>query len=392
MKKLFTLFLIISFNAVSQEAVHKTYLYLINNNGFVGRIESVPEEGKISFSIDNGGTRTYQKEKVLLAFNDFGRYLVISSLPDAPDAAKIIIDKFYNERSALPPYDIIFKAVPFEIIPCKINYIRDAVNYATLDGKSTGSINKDNVLAIVNRDGSHEIVKDVSEVAPILATNIDGFRSTIDNRKASPPPSGPKTLDRKTVTDNKPVPTPPVIVPAPINNSKTTADKKPKLTTEEKDFYSKQSIDNIVEFKDFLNVIGDKKKSDIEKREAVKSAIALFSQGATIEVTSKNRPGSRKLSVEEYLKRLGNLSYTSIDIEYANLKFVSELSQANDGNYYGLVRGEQSFVGYGKDGKPLYSDVVPKNYKVKLQSESITNSGESKAGWKVLLGDVSVSE
>lgn len=390
MKKLFTLFLIISFNAVSQEAVHKTYLYLINNNGFVGRIENVPEEGKISFSIDGGGTRTFQREKVLLAFNDFGRYLVISSLPESPDAAKTIIDKFYNERSALPPYDIIFKAVPFEIIPCKINYIRDAVNYAALDGKSTGSINKDNVLAIVNRDGSHEIVKDISEVAPILATNIDSFRSTIDNRKTSPPPSGPKPLDRKNVTDNKPVP--PVIVPTPIHDSKNAADKKPKLTTEEKDFYSKQSIDNIVDFKDFLNVIGDKKKSDIEKREAVKSAVALFSPGATIEVTSKNRSGSRKFSVEEYLKRLGNLSYSSIDIELANLKFVSEFSQANDGNYYGLVRGEQTFVGYGKDGKPLYTDVVPKNYKVKLESQALTNSGESKAGWKVLLGDVSVSE
>lgn len=399
MKKIFTLFIffISLVELFGQEEGRKTYLYLGNNTGFIGKIESVPEAGKISFSINNGGTRTYQKERVLVVFNDYGRYLVIASLPDSPESAQAIIDNFYNKPVPLPENDVIFKAVPFEVIPCIITYNGDAVNYRTLEG-NPASINKDNVLAIVKKDGTHEITKEVSEVAPILDANIAKFKTSIEKPEVKPiQPSKPKPVkpEQKPETkpeqkvENKPVTVANEVKPLPV----TDVSSKPKLTQDEKVKYSKQSVDNILTFKDYLNVIGDRGKSATEKREAIKAALELFSPGATVEVTNKNRPGSRKLPVETYLRNLSNLNYSSIQIEYANLKFVSEFSQADDGNYYGLVRGEQSFIGFGPDGKtPLYSDVVDKNYKVKLESFKKVESGISEVKWKILLGDVSVSQ
>ncbi|WP_337040346.1 hypothetical protein [Emticicia sp. 17c] len=384
MKRFLQLFIcwMIAYGAFAQDSKRKTYLYLNNGAGFVGKIEKVPEEGKISFSIDNGGTRTYQKSKVVAAFNEFGRYLVISSLPDSPDAAKVIIDKFYNTQSSMPEHDVIFRAVPFDIIPCTIMYNKESINYQNLKGERS-SINKDNVLVVVHRDGSHEIIGSIEEVAPILETNSDKFNSIVNKTTNTHTPINPKPIVKPNI---KPKPDS-LKIPVAKTNGKAT-----KLSSEEKETYAKQSIDYVVKFKDYLEVIGNKNKSSDERNKAIKEALELFTPGATIEITSKTRGTTATKTVEKYLKDLKNLSYSTIDIEYANLRFVSELSQASDGNYYGLVRGEQSFVGFGANGKALYSDVVDKNYKVKLESFTSNASGESKVGWKVLLGDVTVSQ
>ena len=73
------------------------------------------------------------------------------------------------------------------------------------------------------------------------------------------------------------------------------------------------------------------------------------------------------------------------------MRFISELNQAPDGNYYGIVRGEQTFKGI-VNGVVKYGDVVDKNYRIKVESLNNIESGKKKVIWKVLLGDVSVSQ
>jgi hypothetical protein len=284
----------------------------------------------------------------------------------------------------LPVNDIIFKAIPFDIIPCSISYTNEAINFRNIDSTSA-SINKENILAIVRRNGTHEIIRDITEVAPILNSNQEDFERLISKQNDLSINQNPNTPK-------------PIVQPVPNNQTieeklePKTIVNKPKLTTDEKTKYSKQSVDNILVFKDYLGIIGDKRRSLVEKQEASKSALALFSPGATIEVSSKNKPGTRRLPVETYLRNLSNLNYTSIQIEYANLKFISELSQANDGSYYGIVSGEQTFVGFDEKGNQMYSDVVDKNYKIKVESYKAVQSGVAETKWKVLLGDVSLSQ
>lgn len=385
MKKISTLLLfsLSFFTVIAQEANKTVYIYLSNGTPISGgRLVSANDE-TIEFSYDNG-SKTYQRARVLIAFNESGHYLVVDNISRDTERAKSEIIDFYNSQTAPLANDIIFKAVPFEIIPCSISYNKDAVNYKTLDGNSA-TINKDNVLAIINRNGSHEIIKDIAEVAPILGSNLDKFKQAVTTTTPAKPEPKPEpaplvvTPPQPVVPDTKPLPV--------IDIS-----AKPKLTDDEKKEYSNQSTDNILTFKDYLNRIGDKRRSPSEKRQDIVDALELFSPGATIEVTSKNKPGSRKIPVEKYLNNLSNLNYSSVQIEYANLRFVSELNQAPDGNYYGIVRGEQTFKGMDANGKPTYWDVVDKNYKIKVESYNNIVSGKKEVKWKVLLGDVSVSQ
>jgi hypothetical protein len=390
MRRNFILFIftLVTSTVFAQETLKKSHVYLQTGSSFPGVIESLPEAGKIKCNTEDGGIRTYQRDRFILAFNNFGRFLIVESIPNTPDAAQNVISNFYKNTS-LPENDIIFKAMPFEIIPCTISYNQEAINYKTLDGKSA-SINRENVLVVIRKDGSHEVVRDASEVTPILADNLEKFNSLLIKSEPKPePPIKQEVISKPEPTVKVEDPKPPIKVePLPYKDTST----KPKLTSAEKEYYSKQSIDNIITFKDYLNIIGNNEKSLGEKKAAIKLALDLFSPGAMIEVTSKNRPGVRRLPVEVYLKNLSGLSYRSINIEYANLKFISELSQADDGNYYGLVRGEQTFMGYGGNGKPLYSDVVEKNYKVKVESQLKEVDTIKQVKWKVLLGDVSVNQ
>lgn len=448
-KTLLTLLLLFSLSLNSWSQTEKgpnTCLYLNSGAKITGKVLSVSDDGKIikiSYDLQGNIVKIVQREKVLLAFNERGNYLVISNLSDSSGESAKQLSDFYNENSSKrPDYDIIFKAVPFDIIPCNIIYSGEAINYK-LSNSNVGSINKENVLAIIYKDGSHELVRDIAEITPILRYNSVKFESSryyveppkiVEEPKPSIAKTAPIEPEPERVIERKKVIEPEAVEDKYTNtNNKTTRNTEeetivirkkikreeaqdqetdepkiayeeiqdepeedlepmPTLTEVEKKQYQKKSIERVEEFKDYLNVIGDKSRSLYEKAEARKNALKLFTPGAFIEVTSKNRPGSRRIPVEVYLRNLSNLNYSSIDIEYANLKFVRNFVQQADGNYYGVVSGEQSFKGYRADGKAQYSDVVRKNYRVKLEAYQKYVDGEEQTKWKVLFGDVSVSQ
>ena len=87
------------------------------------------------------------------------------------------------------------------------------------------------------------------------------------------------------------------------------------------------------------------------------------------------------------------LPYSSSKVEWSEIQYISELKQANDGNYYGTITGQQTFMGYGGRGGQdvIYSDVTQKNVKVKLQSYQKVIDGQNQANWEVLLGNIGVA-
>jgi hypothetical protein len=112
--------------------------------------------------------------------------------------------------------------------------------------------------------------------------------------------------------------------------------------------------------------------------------------GATMEVTSKSQPGSRRYPIATYLNRLKLLPYSSTKIEWTEVDFIKELTQAADGNYYGIINGEQRFTGYGTNNV-LYDDIVGKTVRVKLKRMEIERDGQQQVKWNLLLGSIGVS-
>ena len=114
----------------------------------------------------------------------------------------------------------------------------------------------------------------------------------------------------------------------------------------------------------------------------------MFEPQATIAVSSAK--GVRKYPIKDYLNRLKLLPYSKINITWNEVKYISELKQEADGNYYGIISGQQVFDGYSSNGKLAYGKKKKKNIKVKLESYQKTVDGKDSVNWEVLLGNIGV--
>lgn len=379
-------------------------IYTANGNRLENAQLTDVTDDRILFTVqksDKTSSVSLQRQNVLFAFNRKGNFLAISSLSSELAQAKKQLQGFLAAPARPTRNDFLVKAVPFEVIPAIIVYNNDVVNYKTQDNKSA-AINKSELVAILYHDGHHELLRAPTEVAPLL---ID-IQKLLDNTV-----SGASTP--AAVSTNNTVPSTP---PAPIGNStpnssleKVTENQqtfveplapsasstdagKPTLNEADYQLYRKKALQKVDEFVSYLNVITDKKLSTYEKDKAIAQAAKLFMPAATIEVTSANRSGSRRYPIHDYLVRLKLLPYSSAKIEWSEVQYIKEMSQAADGNYYGVITGQQTFMGYGANGdNVVYSDVTQKRVRVKLEPYQVTFDGKDITKWNLLLGNIGVA-
>ncbi|QKZ12087.1 hypothetical protein [Spirosoma sp. KUDC1026] len=389
-QQLLVLFFLIGLSPVlyGQDAI-----YTANGNKLENaRLTDIADD-RITFTVqqsDKLSTYSFQRQNILVAFRK-GNFLVINNLSTDPAQAKKELETFLT-TTAWQDKDFLLRAVPFEVIPAKISYENDAVvNYLTSDGKSA-SISKGELVAILHSDGRHSLMQDrtPAEVASVLSSIKKPLGANIISTQPSTPiqptatttPIAPETPP---APDPVPVLKPDAPIPAP-NNSQVN-----KLVLSEADYrhYRKKSLEKVEEFASYLKTIADKSRSDYEKNQAIDQAVKLFMPGSTMEVTSKSQPGSRRYPIRTYLTNLKRLNYRSVDIEWSEIQFLKELSQATDGNYYGVITGQQTFIGYGAN--TIYTDITQKNVRVKLERYVTTVDGETNVKWALLLGSIGVS-
>ena len=358
--------------SLAQEAI-----YLANGTSFPVRLTEATEESVkyIELKGDRPLKRSFQRENVLLAFNSQGDYLTVSELAQDPASASRQIEEFY--RMPASGYDVLIKASPLKVIVGTISYSSDEViNYKTSEGVS-GSINRNELALIVSRNGQHEFLIPVEESIDLLR----GASREVKSLKSKPPAPGHVALAEPLSVSTQPA--------QPVVRSKP---KKPTLDENELLGYREKSLRRVDEFVQYLNIVTDKSLDPDEKDKAIDQAVRLFLPNATMEVTSVNWKGVKRYPIRDYLARLKLLPYNSTKIEWHEVNYVSELQQASDGNYYGMISGTQTFTGYGNSGEDvLYSDVTRKNVKVKLQSYQKSVEGQSQLNWEVLLGNIGVA-
>ena len=352
-------------------------VYFSNGNRIEATLTGATAE-KITITSVNGGRPVpLRRENVLLAVNQKGNYFLIANLSqDAAQAQKQITD-FQNAPPRRATTDLILRTNPERVLPALIAYENEVViNYQQPGTGMAASINKGVVAAVFYRDGRHQLLQPPASVVTALNSNRAGLEKTAGSAVVALAKSKKKTL---------PPPTRPV-----AEQAKTGDAIAPAVSSEQYKQYRAKSLRRVKEFSGYLDIIADKTVPAREKDRAIEQAVKLFLPEATIEVTSANRPGSRQMKVGEYLNRLKLIPYQSVDIEWTEIHYVKELTKAADGNYYGLITGQQTFVGYGADGEPAYSDVTRKNVKVKLQAFSKEVGGQEEIGWEVLLGNINL--
>lgn len=382
-------------------------IYLANGNKLKGKLIKA-DESQVYFTVTKGGRKipaSLSKENILFVFNSKGNYLTISSLPSAALEAQNMIDEFNNSSIRASGYDLIIKAIPLKVIACKISYESDAlINYKLSNGE-IGSINKNDIVSVLYGDGRHQFIMNPSEAAALMKNSYEDVIKFNQKQDVPPPPvafaESPKALDTpvNTITEVKTEQTltttndiQPKTEQVTISTP-TPEPTKPSLNEEEYQQYRTKAIQRVDEFGNYLNIITDKSLDGKEREKAIEQVVKMFLPNATIEVTTKDKPGSKKYKVRDYLTRMKLLPYSSAKVSWSEIQYVSELKQEADGNYYGTITGQQTFMGYGGTGGTdvLYSDVTQKNVKVKLQSYQKVIDGQNVNNWDVLLGNIGVA-
>ncbi len=345
---------------------------------------------------DNTLKRSYKPESVVLILNQLGHWLCGTELLAlSPEARAARLDAFLSGDAVTSVYDVILKRNPVGVATGTISYeSNEVINFRTPTG-GEASINKADVTAVFRRTGVHSIeAADASKVceeaeairvalastAPAVSRNPGGTRPAGGNQpsgstrapKSDPAPANPPARSEPTST--------------PAASGKTLT-----LSEEEYQRNSDRALRKVEEFSSYLSVIVDKSLDAETKNKAIDQACSLFKPGASIQVSSTSRGGAaNSYRIREYLIRLKLLSYSQVNLTWSNVQFVENLTQRADGKYYGMIRGEQRFEGFGRNGKLKYGDVTEKNVEVMLQSYQKRVEGEVKNRWDILLGDVGV--
>lgn len=360
---------LIVFSILSLPIMAQERFYMANGNAFNLRIKEATEDN-LKYDQPNGDRifeRSWRRENVVLLINNQGGYMMAKELLNDPAVSRQQLSDFYNAPA--PKTDLLIKARPMEVVACQIGYESDElVNVSLIDG-NLASFNKNELVAIIRKSGNIDLLQEVAESASVL----DAASANIKKLSQMPPNC---------------CPSPPIPTSFPKRDTAPIDDKghSQKLTEEELGEYRKESFQRIDQFVQYLNLLTDKTASSEAKTKAAAQATKLFLPDATIEVSGKD--GVKKYKVSEYLSRLQRLPYGSAKVEWTEVKYVNDLIQATDGNYYGQMTGIQTFVGYGKDF--TYTNLTRKSAVVKLEAYHKENNGTDELKWQVLLGSIGV--
>ncbi|MCX6214603.1 hypothetical protein [Spirosoma sp.] len=376
MKQLCTLFLLCWLGAHLAQAQDVVYLTDLTNA--VGTLAEITPE-KVTLRVAKGESTvrfSYGADKVIAVVNHRGRFLCMNQLLAQPASQRDQrIDQFMNGTDS-PPCDIIIRAIPAEVIYGKVAYAQgDVVNYTTLDGAAS-SLPKSDLVGIFYQSGKHELIAD----ATFLCDNPNLLADEPKRKKETPAtPPAPAPKEDRTSEADKPVKT------------KTEPITPLQLTDAEYKDYRAQGLGLVQEFAVMLGVIADKTADAGQKDKAISQVIKMFRPDAVIQVSSMIRGGQpNTYKIKDYLIRLKLIPYKSVSLEWGDIQYVQELTQKDDGNYYGKIKGEQRFSGLNGKGEIQYSDITEKDVDVMLTPYKKQQEGRGERKWDVLLGNVGV--
>ncbi|MEZ0607731.1 hypothetical protein ACAW74_04395 [Fibrella sp. WM1] len=397
--------------ALSAPTLAQDVLYLSDQSRLEGTLTELTHE-RISMQVNKGGSKvkfTFGADRVLAVVNRRARFVCLDQLWFMPtDKRNQLIEQFRRASEGLS-HDLIIRDNPVQVIYGKITAAKGSiVSFKPLNGPVTG-VPRADLIGLFYASGKHELIARAS----VLCDKIDQMGGTFPpatpaavSPKATPvtaAPAQPRPNQRATppaaATAAPPTPTaPPVIAPmaAAVGDSTAAVGTSAysaalRLTDSEYEEYRLQALERVDEFGTLLGVVADKTVEAGQKDKAISEILNLFKPEATIQISSvaSGKPPVT-LSMQDYLRRLKLLPYTSVSIEWADIQYVQELTQRTDGNYYGKIRGEQRFTGLNEKTGRQYSDITQKDVDVMLTPYTKQTDGLERRKWFVLLGNVGV--
>lgn len=383
------LILTFSLGIFSSKIFAQDNIYTAEKSIIKGKI--VGFEGENIIYIEEASDKVVNRKlnTVVVIFNNRGNFLLPDELLTKPENRTEIISEYFNLPQLSTKYDLLIYKNPVDLIRCNITYeSEDVVNFKTIKTGEGRTVSKKELLLIIYMNGNHSFFSEPSPFSSelkLLKVKIKQKAIDEDNEEvAKNEIVNTDTLTTKTVQE----------IIEPISTT-TTVNKTPTLNEEEYQTYRSKAKVKVDDFMNFLNIISNKDLDASEKDKVIEQTVKLFTPNSTIQVSMKMPDGSIRVTtrkIEDYLKRLKLSPYSSINIEWTDVQYVSELKQEDDGNYYGTISGEQRFTGYDKSGEVKYTDVTQKNVKVMVKSYKKIVEAIENQRWDVFLGNIAVIE
>jgi hypothetical protein len=344
---------------------------------------------------------TVSTSKVLFLFNDVGNFLAIPEHLDLTNTKfQGLMNDYFNSKN--PAYIISDRIITIQGVVTTCNFKSEnkkAVTY-TVDNKDN-SIPKNNVALIIYKDGSHKLYKDPKIIYSVLefVQNNAPIVAKTDASPAAQPVAQPTVVN------------PPASNTSTAANSKKQADSVPPAASTETaqksvsaepsqtqsaspdidiKEYQDKAIAKVDEFSTYVKIISGKIDDADEVNKYIERAVKLFiNEEAVIEVSRLSRSTVNHYIIRNYLERLKELKYTSVDVKSGDYVVVQNLKKNPDGTYSGVISFEQTFIGKKGDNR-VYSDKTKKNVNIILKQYSTSVEGKIVTGWDVFLSDIQV--
>lgn len=397
--------LLIPFTNNAQDKIY------FNNGAILCHIIDITPINVSYLPLERSKAVTKYVNEVVILFNEKGTFLIPSKIDFSLAKSKELIKKFLQNESNNLLNDRIY-IDDNKVIEGTIN--SEYKNFILLEGGT--KIEKKVVVAIIYKNGKHEIFNPVNRAAGILwysyennlkantiANNVSPKDTSLKNKervaelsKTSNPLINKKSINERMAEPSKLTRTITDTIKQAKNQS-NVVNSQPNVNTEtgdspfiyDKDLFKKKADDKIKQFTTYVKIILDKTADDEKVNKSMDQCFLLFvNSDARVEVKSLNKATvSRK--IREYLTHIKLVQYDKIDVVWRNVSYVTDIHKAPDGNYWGNITFEQEFKGY-KDGIQTYSDVTTKKADVILKTYEKIADGKTETLWDVLLGDIGV--
>lgn len=388
-------------------------LYQTNGRVVPGTVETVSADSvyyRPAGGAQEGPLRT-ERTAIALIFRDNGEFLLASR----PESSW--------KSGANPAYHQIVE-IDGRVLPAHaIEQHEDIIYYRDALDSTDASVRVAETMAIIYRDGSHQLLANANEVAQGLSRAIDfpnvspAPDAVASTERAAAPPQAPTAETASSETNPKGAaptdvvarPSDPTDVALSASRASSTPDttqvptasvlrtsrdvrKELELDRVDYEEYAAKAINKAEYLGYYLDLLCNQKLDMYDKDQAIANALQLFVHDSTrVQVSSVTRDQTTAYKIKDYLQRLSLLNYDKVELLWRNLQYVTKFRLAPDGNYYGTITVEQLFRGF-RDGRPIYEDITQKDVEIVLGNFRKEESGTVTSAWDVLLSDIGVEE
>lgn len=154
--------------------------------------------------------------------------------------------------------------------------------------------------------------------------------------------------------------------------------------------YKSESFAVIRDLNNKIKILCEANTSESQTNRIISESVLLFiNEEAAVEVSSVASGVKKQFRIREYLRRISQLPYTRVKIEWTKMQIVTDFVLQPDGSYSAVAQFEQKFEGI-RDEQVIYKDVTEKKVTVHLRPRKKMAPDNPEVIYDVFLGDIGV--